>query len=332
MNSLYNAESYLISIPCVSTFLRLVQFEEHIRSLKEEVSVIAGPSSSDLACRIARELDANLVPVDVRIFEDGESKLRVGKTEKKCCIVVQSTYPPTDRHLLQVLMMIKKCADYKVDKIYTVIPYMAYARQDREFLNGEVVSMALVARLLEAAGTVELVTVDIHSSFALSHFTINVQNISSIPILASYTANNISLDSPLVVSPDYGGKERAAEFARILNVDMIALRKFRDRDTGRLSIDERLDTNVEGRDVILIDDMISSGSSIAEACKVLKKRKSGKVYAICAHALLIGNAMSIIKAAGVEDVIATNSVPNKSAKVDLSPVISANLNRLIRTP
>jgi ribose-phosphate pyrophosphokinase len=308
-----------------------VPIQEHIRSLKEEVSVIAGPSSFDLAARIARKLDTDLVTVDVRIFEDGESKLRFGKTEKKCCIIVQSTYPPTDRHLLQLLMMIKKCADCKVHKIYAVIPYLAYARQDREFLDGEVVSMAVVARLLEAAGTAQLITVDIHSPFALSHFAIDVQNISSIPILASYALNNISLDSPIVVSPDSGGKERAAEFARILNVDMIALRKFRDRDTGRLSIDERLDTNVEGRDVILVDDMISSGSSIAEACKVLKKRKSAKVYAICTHALLIGNAVSTIKAAGVEDVIATNSVPNKSAKVDLSPIISANLNSLIRT-
>src|SRR5439155_22151243 len=112
------------------------------------------------------------------------------------------------------------------------------------------------------AGIARLLTVDIHSPFALSYFTIDVENISSLPVLASYTANNICLDRPIVVSPDSGGKERAAEFARILNVDMIALRKFRDRDTGRLSIDERLDTNVEGRDVILVDDMISSGGSI----------------------------------------------------------------------
>jgi ribose-phosphate pyrophosphokinase len=313
----------------VPTLLILVPIQEHIHSLKEKVSVIAGPSSSDLAACISKKLDADLVPVDVRIFEDGESKLRIGKTEKKCCIIVQSTYPPTDRHLLQVLMMIKKCADRKADMIYAVIPYLAYTRQDREFLDGEVVSMGLVARLIEAAGTDQLTTVDVHSSVALSHFTIDVQNISSIPILASYTANNVSLDNPIVVSPDYGGIKRAAEFAKILKVESIALRKFRHRDTGRLSIDERLDIEVEGRDVILVDDMITSGSSIAEACKVLKKFKSGKVYAVCTHALLIGNAMSMIKAAGVKGVIATNSVPNGSAKVDLSSIISENLKRLI---
>jgi ribose-phosphate pyrophosphokinase len=227
------------------------------------------------------------------------------------------------------LMMLKKCADLKVKKICAVVPYMAYARQDKEFVEGEVVSMRLVASLLEAAGASNLITVDLHSSFALSHFTIYTQNISSIPILAAYAAQNLNTNSPVVVSPDMGGLERAKEFARILDTDMIALRKFRDRNTGRLSIEERLDMNLEGRDVILVDDMITSGGSIAKACQVLKKHECGNVYAICAHALLVGNAINRIKAAGVEDIIATNSIPNASAKVDLSQIISAKLKKLI---
>jgi ribose-phosphate pyrophosphokinase len=297
--------------------------------LKEGVCIIAGPSSFDLAARISKELDARLVTVDVRIFEDGESKLIVGEIEKKYCIIVQSTYPPTDRHLIQLLMMVKKCADLKVNKICAVVPYMAYARQDKEFVQGEVVSMRLVASLLEAAGANRLMTVDLHSSFALSYFTIDAQNISSIPILATYAAENLNSNRPIVVSPDMGGVERATEFARFLDTDMVALRKFRDRNTGRLSIEERLDVNLEGRDVILVDDMITSGGSIAKACQLLKKHKCGKVYAICAHALLVGNAANRIKAAGVEDIIATNSIPNASAKVDLSQIISANLKKLI---
>jgi ribose-phosphate pyrophosphokinase len=226
-------------------------------------------------------------------------------------------------------MMVKKCADLNVNKICAVVPYMAYARQDKEFVEGEVVSMGLVARLLEAAGANKLMTVDVHSSFALSHFTIDAQNISSIPILAAYAAKNLNTNSPVVVSPDMGGLERAAEFARILDTDMISLRKFRDRNTGRLSIEEKLDLNLEGRDVILVDDMITSGGSIAKACQVLKKHKCGKVYAVCAHALLVENAVNRIKAAGVEDIIATNSIPNASAKVDLSQIISANLKNVL---
>lgn len=309
------------------TFLRLLSVQQHIRILKEGVSIIAGPSSFDLANRISKELGAKLVTVDVRIFEDGESKLRLGEMEKECCVIVQSTYPPTDRHLIQLLMMVKKCADSNVNKICAVVPYMAYARQDKEFVKGEVISMRLVATLLEAAGANKLITVDVHSLFALSHFTIDAQNITSIPILAGYAIQKLNTNSPIVVSPDMGGLERAREFARIFDTDMIALRKFRDRNTGLLSIEERLDVSLEGRDVILLDDMISSGGSITKACQVLKKHKCGKIYALCAHALLIGNAINKIKAAGVEEIIATNSIPNTCAKVDLSEIISINLKK-----
>jgi ribose-phosphate pyrophosphokinase len=228
--------------------------------------------------------------------------------------------------------MIKKCIDDRAADVCTIIPYMAYARQDRAFLEGEIVSMALVAKLLETVGTKRVITVDIHSTIALSHFTIDVQNVSSIPLLANYAANNMKLDKPIVVSPDIGGAKRAEEFAKILKADMIVLKKFRDRKTGEVSIDEKLDSNIVGRDAILVDDMISSGSSVIKSCQVLKKNKSGKIYAMCAHALLIGEAAQQIKAAGVEEIIATNSIPGELAKVDLSPIISASLRALIHLP
>ena len=315
----------------MSTFLRMILTHEPSYNLKGEISIIAGPSSTDLATRIARDLDAELIPVDVRIFTDGESKIKMGKSEKKCCIIVQSTYPPTDRHLLQALMMIKNCTDCKAVNVYTVIPYMAYARQDKVFLEGEVISVALVAKLLEAVGTKQVITVDIHSSLALSHFTINVHNISSIPILADYAANQMKLTKPIVVSPDSGGIARAREFAKILKVDLMALKKSRNRDTGEVHIDERLDSSIMDRDVLLIDDMISSGDSIVNACRALKKNECGKVYALCTHALLVGNAIQRIKAAGIEDIIATNSIPTEFAKVDLSQIISENLRNLVQS-
>ena len=111
----------------------------------------------------------------------------------------------------------------------------------------------------------------------------------------------------------------------------MALKKSRDRDTGEVSIDEKLDSSIVGRDVILVDDMISSGDSIIKACRVLKKNRSGKIYVMCAHALLIGDAIQKIKASGIEDLIATNSIPNKWAKVDISPIISANLRNLVHS-
>ena len=298
----------------------------------KDVSIIAGPSSVDLATAIAKHLDAELVPVDLRIFPDGESKIKMRRVDKDYCIVVQSTYPPTDRHLLQALMMIKRCSEDGAANVCAVMPYMAYSRQDRAFLDGEVVSMALVAKLIETVGTKRLITVDIHSPASLSYFTIDTQNISAVGLLADYAAVKIKPNAPIVVSPDMGGAKRAVKFARMLGTDMVALKKSRDKDTAEVIIEEKeLNSSVVGRDLILLDDMISTGESIVEACRFLRRYKPNKIYAICTHALLIGDATTRIKAAGVEEIISTNSVPGTNAKVDLAPLITTKLKAIIDT-
>jgi ribose-phosphate pyrophosphokinase len=285
-----------------------------------EISVIAGPASPDLADKTARRLGAQLVAAELRVFSDGESKIRISGAGKNC-VVVQSTHPPVDTHLMQALMMARKCADDGAREVCAVIPYLAYARQDRAFLEGEVVSIALVAKLLEAAGVRHVITVDIHSQLAMSHFA-SIQNVSSIPILADYAASKMKLHRPIVVSPDAGGADRAKEFAQRLKTDTVALKKSRDRTTGEVTVDEKIDIDVSGRDAVLVDDMISSGGSIVKAAEVLRRRGAGKVYAMCAHALLIGDAAQKIRSAGVQDIIATNSVSGEYAKVDLSPAIA----------
>ena len=298
----------------------------------KDVSIIAGPSSLDLATAIAMHLDAELVPVDLRIFPDGESKIKMRRVDKDYCIVVQSTYPPTDRHLLQALMMIKRCLEDGAANVCAVMPYMGYSRQDRAFLDGEVVSMALVAKLIETVGTKRLITVDIHSPASLSYFTIDTQNVSAVRLLADYAAVKIKPNAPIVVSPDMGGAKRAVEFARMLGTDMVALKKSRDKDTAEVIIEEKeLNSNVLGRDLIILDDMISTGESIVEACRFLRRYKPNKIYAICTHALLIGDATTRIKAAGVEEIISTNSVPGINAKVDLAPLITTKLKAIIDT-
>ncbi len=287
-----------------------------------DISVIAGPASTDLAEKIAKRLGAQLVAAELRIFSDGESKIKMGRAGKDC-VIVQSTHPPTDTHLMQALMMAKKCADDGARDICAVIPYLAYARQDRAFLDGEAVSIALVAKLLEAAGARHVVTVDVHSQLAMSHFA-SIQNVSSIPLLADYAAK-MKLYRPVAVSPDAGGAGRAIEFAKCLKADAVTLKKSRDRTTGEVTVDEDLDIDVAGRDAILVDDMISSGGSIIKAAGLLRKKGAGKVYAVCAHALLIGDAAQKIRAAGVQDIISTNSIPGEYARVDLSPAIAEAL-------
>ena len=287
-----------------------------------DISVIAGPASTDLAEKIAKRLGAQLVAAELRIFSDGESKIKMGRAGKDC-VIVQSTHPPTDTHLMQALMMARKCADDRARDICAVIPYLAYARQDRAFLDGEAVSIALVAKLLEAAGARHVVTVDVHSQLAMSHFA-SIQNVSSIPLLADYAAK-MKLYRPVAVSPDAGGAGRAIEFAECLKADAVTLKKSRDRTTGEVTVDEDLDIDVAGRDAILVDDMISSGGSMIKAAGLLRKKGAGKVYAVCAHALLIGDAAQKIRAAGVQDIISTNSIPGEYARVDLSPAIAEAL-------
>lgn len=279
-----------------------------------DISVIAGPSSPDLAAGIARRLGADLVSTELRVFSDGESKVRLDRPAGKKCVLVQSAHPPTDTNLMQAMMIARKCADDGA-KVCLVMPYLAYARQDREFLEGEGVSAALVARLLEASGVSAIVTVDIHSQLALSYFK-NARNVSSIPLLAEH-AGKMKIKRPLVVSPDAGGADRAKEFARLLKADAIALKKSRDRKTGEVSI-EKIDADISGRDAILVDDMISSGGSIVKAAEVLRKAGAGNIYAMCAHALLVGDAAQRIIASGVKDIVATNSIPGRYAKVDMS--------------
>jgi ribose-phosphate pyrophosphokinase len=287
-----------------------------------EISVVAGPGSSDLANNIARRLGAQLTVASLRIFSDGESSIKLGKVGKNC-VIVQSTPPPTDTHLMQLLMMAKKCTDDGAEDVCAVIPYLCYARQDRAFLEGEVVSIGLVAKLFQTVGVNHIITVDIHSQLAMSYFT-SIQNVSSVPLLADY-ASKMKLHDPIAVSPDEGGTNRAKEFARHLDIDVLALKKYRHRVTGEVTVDEKLDMDMSKRDAIVIDDIISSGGSIIKAAEVLHKKGVGRIFAMCAHALLIREAAQKIKSAGVQDIISTNSVPSEYSKVELSSEIASAL-------
>jgi ribose-phosphate pyrophosphokinase len=292
-------------------------------SLMTEISsVVAGPASFDLANNIAKRLGAQLTVASLRIFSDGESNIKLSKVGKNC-VIVQSTHPPTDTHLIQLLMIAKKCTDDGAQHVCAVIPYLGYARQDRAFLEGEVVSIDLVAKLFETVGVEHILTVDIHSQLAMSYFA-SIENVSSVPLLANY-ASKMKLRDPIAVSPDAGGTNRAKEFARLLDIDVIVLKKSRHRVTGEVTIDEKLHMDISKRDAIVIDDIISSGGSIIKSAEVLDKKGVGRIYAMCAHALLIRDAAQKIKSAGVQDIISTNSVPGEYSKVELSPEIASAL-------
>ena len=282
-------------------------------------AVVAGSASKDLAKRIARRLKAPYIEAKTRVFPDGESKITFGRIPKNSIVlVIQSTYPPVDTNLLQILSIISQ-ARKASSKIYAIIPYMGYARQDRQFLSGEVVTMSIVAKMLEVAGAKKVVVVDIHSKTALNHFKISKESVSAIPELAKYF-KKLKLKNALVVSPDVGGALRAKKFASLLNTDFITLKKSRDRNTGKVQIHSSK-VDVRGRDLIVVDDIISTGGSVVRATQFLKRQKCKRVFVACTHGLFIGDAIRKMKKAGVSQIISTNTIPRSTSKVDVSGVI-----------
>ena len=283
-------------------------------------TVVSGNASTDLAKRIARKLKSPYIKTEKKVFPDGESKITINQIPKKSIVVVvQSTYPPVDSNLLELLSIVSKVQKFS-SKVYAVIPYMGYARQDREFLGGEIVTIGVVGKLLKAAGVKKILTVDIHSKIALKELKISSENVSAMDVLVKYF-KKLKMKEPLIVSPDMGGQERAKKFANLLKTDFIALKKHRDRKTGKVNIlSDRV--NVKNRDLILVDDMISTGGSIVKATQFLKKQKCRRVFVACTHALLVNDAAKKIKKAGVSQIVSTNTIPGESAKVDVSRVIA----------
>ncbi len=290
--------------------------------LLTKFTVIGGNASQDLAKKLARKLKAAYIKTTLRTFPDGENKITLSaKPKKSKIIVVQSIYgPKVNSNLVQCLLLVAQATQFSPDVI-TVIPYMGYARQDRAFLPNEIVTLQVIARLLKSMGVKKLFVVDIHSEIGLKHFKISAKNISAVTELAKYF-KKLKLNQPLVVSPDMGGKKRAKELAKLLKINSIALKKQRDGKTGKVRIISSNLKQVVGKDLILVDDIISTGGSIIKATEFLKKQKCKRVFVACTHALLVGNAERRIKKSGVSKIVSTNTIPGNTSIVDVSNIVA----------
>jgi len=201
----------------------------------DNYTVIGGTASEALAKKLANKLKGRYIKSHVRIFPDQEIKIMIqNKPKKGKIIVVQSTSPPVHSNLIQALSLITKARQFS-SQVYAVVPYMGYARQDREFLLGEVVTMTVIASMFQAAGAIKIIVVDIHSKKALDQFKIPSENVSAIPGLVRYF-KKMRLNKPLIVSPDIGGADRAQEFSRLFKSNYIVLNKKRDRKTGKVQM------------------------------------------------------------------------------------------------
>ncbi|WP_320416671.1 ribose-phosphate diphosphokinase [Candidatus Nitrosotenuis chungbukensis] len=165
---------------------------------------------------------------------------------------------------------------------------MLYAARQR-VSSREIITSAVIAKMLKAVGADKIVTVDIHSELAIKYFDVPVRNVSAVPKLALFF-KKMKLKDPLIVAPDLFWAPQAKQFAKILDAESIAINKQRSRKTGKLEIKQSQKRNFEGRDIILVDDMISTGGSIVKATEYLKQQNCGRIYAACTHALLVGDA------------------------------------------
>lgn len=286
----------------------------------ENYFVIANPSSQSLAKNIAKKLHAKCLQTTMKVFPDGESKLTVlGEIKRGTIVVVSSTGPPVDSNILRTLSLISKSRDMS-KKVIAVIPYLGYAKQDKEFLKGEIITISVIAKLLKASGATHLIVTDFHSKEALKFFKIPTQDISAMPEFVDYFNNN-SLKNPLVVSPDLFWESNAQKLAKQLNASVISLNKQRNRITGKLVIKSPPKKFPKGGDLIIFDDMVSTGGTILKAIQILKRKNFRKVFVVCTHPVFSGDAKRKIKNAGITSIVGTNSIEGEFSKIDLSDVI-----------
>jgi len=287
--------------------------------------VVAGPASTELGNRVASLLGVDVVDVFHKVFPDGETYVRIeGNVDGETVAIVQTLAPPQDTNLLQLLLLADAAKDLGARRVIAVVPYLAYARQDKRFLPGEAISINTVIKLIEAAGVDRLITVNIHELDILERFRIQAENLSAMKLLAKHFLEK-GLKGAFALAPDQGALIHAKEADEVLGGGHGWIYKERDRITGeiRVSVEESFD--VSGRDVLIIDDIISTGGTVAAAARIAREQGARRVYAACAHPLLVGNARQRISEAGCLEIVGTDCIPCPEAVVSVAPIIAEAL-------
>ena len=288
--------------------------------------IIAGPTSTALSRRIAELLHSRIVDVESKVFPDGESYVRLtAPVRGEEVAVIQTLSRPQDTSTIQLLQLVSAAKEHGAMKAIAVVPYFAYARQDKRFLEGEVVTAALLARLIKEAGADAFMTVDAHSVDSTKGFTIPVTNVDASPVVSEKLLE-MKLNGASVVAPDEGALDRARSLARFLAGEAFAMRKSRDRATGKIVMADA-DFDVSGKNVVIFDDVISTGGTVTEGIKILRRHNPSRIVVACVHALMVGNALDRILAAGSEEIISTDTLPTTVKTVSIAPLIAEELSR-----
>lgn len=268
-----------------------------------------------------------MVLIEEKSFPDGERYVRVPQRIEGEAVLVHSTHPPQDERLIQLLLAIDAVKNAGASKVVVVVPYLAYARQDKRFMEGEPISVGVILRSLQAVGADAFVTVDVHNPSSLDEW-LRIPHLNVLPAaqLAEYFKG--TLHHPLVLAPDRGALHRARAVAEALGASYDYLEKRRDRTTGELSLLPK-SIEAEGNDVLIVDDIISTGGTLVLAAKSMLRSGARRVYAACTHAILASGALDKLYGAGVSDVVATDTVPSPVSKVSVAEQLVAAITSLL---
>ncbi len=278
-------------------------------AVRPEFKVFAGNSNLALAHHVCEYLKKPLGKAEVGRFSDGEIQIEIGENVRSVdTFIIQSTCPPANDHLMEMLIMIDALKRASAGSITAVIPYFGYARQDRKVAPRTPISAKLICDLLETAGATRVVSMDMHVAQIQGFFHIPSDHLYASPVfLEDLRAQFPSTDDLVIVSPDAGGVERARAYSKRLNTTLAIIDKRRTR--ANVSEVMNLIGDVKGKDAILVDDMVDTAGTLTQAAAALKKEGARKVVAYAVHPILSGPAIKRISESVLDDVVFTDTVP-----------------------
>jgi len=296
----------------------------------EKRLLIVGPASQILGVKIAQELGIETINTEIKTFPDGENYLRINIEDEtiianKEVIIVQSTGPSSNRdqnsRLIELFMMIDSVKRMGASRIIVVVPYLAYARQDKIFRPGESLFANVIIHILNMIGVDEFYAVDIHAPTIMNECLCKAINIDSMRILAEYIKAK-GAQEIVVVAPDKGAVERSQAFAKYFGekIPVEYLKKKRDVKTGEIEMSGLV--NLKGKDIVITDDVIATGGTMAAAIRIAKQNGANRVFAVATHALLLDQAKYRLLNAGADEIIGTDSIDNEVSKISLAKIIA----------
>ncbi len=290
-----------------------------------EIKLFAGNSNPELAEKVAEYAGVSLGNAYVSTFSDGEIYVNIKETVRGVDVfVVQSTNPPVNDNLMELLIMIDALRRASAGRITAVLPYYGYARQDRKAKARDPITAKLVANLLTEAGADRVLSMDLHASQIQGYFDIPVDHLLGVPILAEYFKKQ-NMEDLVIVSPDMGSVTRARNFANIMDAPIAIIDKRRPK--ANVSEVMNIIGDVDGKNVIIVDDLIDTAGTITQAANALKEYGAKSVQACCTHPILSGPAIERINNSSIEKLVVTDTVPLGKDKIS-EKIVSVTVSKL----